>query len=257
MLLDYHVHAVAHGEYDYSPEWICKFLARAGELGLQEIGLAEHDEYRELVNRKLIEEIQGQFPAIKIRRGLEVDFIPGRERVIKEFLASGNYDYVIGSVHFIDGWGFDHPDFRQGFDSRDIDEIYREYFNLVKKAAESGLFDIIGHIDLIKIWGHRPYRHDIALYLEPVLRSIKAQGIVIEINSGGMRKPVGEIYPAPEILHMMKDLDIPITLGSDAHHPDQVGEGLQQAARLAGSAGYHKVVRFESRRQIPALLLST
>ncbi len=254
MLLDYHVHAVAHGEYDYSPEWIGKFLARASELGLQEIGLAEHDEYRELINHKIIGEIQGQFPAVKIKRGLEVDFVPGREQVIKEFLASGIYDYVIGSVHFIDGWGFDHPDYRQGFESRDIDEIYQEYFNLVKKAAESGLFDIMGHIDLIKIWGHRPSRHNTAFYLEQVLRSIKAQGIVIEINSGGMRKPVGEIYPAPEILNMMRALDIPITLGSDAHHPDQVGEGLQQAARLACQAGYRRVVSFEGRRQISALL---
>lgn len=254
MLLDYHVHAVAHGEYDYSPAWIGKFLARASEFGLQEIGLAEHDEYRKLVNHALIAEIQGQFPGLRIRRGLEVDFIPGREQVIKDFLACGNYDYVIGSVHFIDGWGFDHPDYRQGFESRDVDEIYQAYFNLVKQAVESELFDIMGHIDLIKIWGHRPSRHNIAFYLDPVLKSIKAQGIVIEINSGGMRKPVGEIYPGPEILNMMKALDIPITLGSDAHHPDQVGEGLQQAAHLACQAGYRKVVRFEGRRQIPALL---
>lgn len=254
MLWDYHVHAAAHGEYDYSPEWISRFLENARKLGLKEIGFSEHDEYRELVDHELIAKIQGQFPEPRIRIGLEVDYIPGREQVIEKFLASVNYDYVIGSIHFINGWGFDHPDFRQEFDARDIDEIYSAYFNLVKKAAESGLFDIMGHIDLIKIWGHRPCKRNIAFYLEPVLRSIKAQGIVIEINSSGMRKPVGEIYPAPEIIDMMSALDIPITFGSDAHHPDQIGEGLEQATRLAYRAGYRKAVRFAGRRQIPTLI---
>ena len=250
MLFDYHIHALAHGEYDYSPEWIGRFLQNARKLGLQEIGFTEHDEYRELADNDILDGIQEQFAELPIRKGLEVDFIPGREQAIKKFLASDNYDYVIGSIHFINGWGFDHPDFRDGFETGDIDDIYSAYFNLVKQAAESELFDVVGHIDLIKIWGHRPSKHNISFYLEPVLRCIKAKGLVIEINSGGIRKPVGEIYPAPEIIDMMLRLDIPITFGSDAHHPDQVGEGLEQAAQMAFKAGYRKAVRFKNHRQI-------
>lgn len=250
MLLDYHVHAVAHGEFEYTYEWISKFLKKACLLGLQEIGFAEHDEYRDQVDYELIDKLQNEFPDLQIRCGLEVDYIPGREREIQGFLAEKDYDFVIGSVHFIDGWGFDHPDFRQGFYNKDIDEIYASYFSLVRSAVESGLFDIVGHLDLIKIWGHRPRQQDISFYSEPLLNCVKEHGTVIEINSSGMRKPVGEIYPAPEILEMMLARDIPITLGSDAHHPDQLGEGILQAVALVRKIGYRNVVKFEQRRKI-------
>ncbi|MEN6350944.1 MAG: histidinol-phosphatase HisJ family protein [Syntrophomonas sp.] len=248
--VDNHVHALAHGEYRYSHEWISRFIQKARKRGIKEIGLCEHDEFRSLVDFDLIDRMRSGYADIKIRIGLEVDYIPGREEEIKQIAAECDYDYLIGSVHYIDGWGFDHPDYKHGFDNRDIDETYQSYFNLVKAAAMSGLFDVIGHLDLIKIWGHRPEKHEISYYLDPVLKSIKASGTIIEINSSGNRKPVGEMYPDPRILEMMAARDIPITFGSDAHHPDQIGEGLNEAGLIAYKLGYRQVVGFEQRRKI-------
>jgi histidinol-phosphatase (PHP family) len=247
-MLDYHVHAVAHGEYRYTMEWISQFLHRARQKGLKEIGFSEHDEFSALIDYELIEKMRRE-SSIQIRMGLEIDYIPGRESIIKEITAGYNYDYLIGSVHFIGTWGFDHPDFKQDFDYRDIDEIYRDYFSLVKDAVETGLFDVVGHIDLIKVWGHRPKENNILYYVEPVLKSVKEAGMVIEINSSGLRKTVAEIYPSQDILQMMHEMDIPITLGSDAHHPTQLGEGLINAVKMARDTGFTQVVRFEGREK--------
>lgn len=108
-------------------------------------------------------------------------------------------------------------------------------------------FDIVGHIDLVKIWGHRPRRKSVLAYLDPVLKSIKYHGLAVEINSGGLRKPVGELYPSSAIVERMYDYDIPVTLGSDAHHPEQIGSGLIEAYRCARRAGYQRCVTFSRR----------
>ncbi|MDD2585423.1 MAG: histidinol-phosphatase HisJ family protein [Syntrophomonadaceae bacterium] len=243
-MLDYHVHAVAHGEYEYTYEWILRFLENARERKVTEIGFTEHDEYRAQVKDDVLSSLQGEFSDLIIRTGLEVDFIPGREQEIHRIISEKQYDYIIGSVHFIDQWPFDHPDFKDQFDDYDVDEVYKNYFMLVDKAVNSGFFDIVGHIDLVKIWGHRPSKHNAIYYVKPVLASVKKMGMAIEINSAGLRKPVKEIYPAQEILETMYAMNIPITLGSDAHHPTQVGEGLEEACMLAKKIGYRKLVQF-------------
>ncbi|MDD2511313.1 MAG: histidinol-phosphatase HisJ family protein [Syntrophomonas sp.] len=249
MLLDYHIHALAHGEYDYDEFWIRLFAENARQKKLVEIGFSEHDEYLPRIKPDKLKRVQEDFPKLKIRIGLEVDYHPGREEEIQRMLAGSNYDYIIGSIHFIDGWGFDHPDFKDQFATQDIDDIYADYFSLVNQAVNSRLFDVVGHMDLIKIWGHRPVKQSVQAYVEPVLNSIKAARMVIEINSSGLRKPVGEIYPAREIMELMLALDIPITLGSDAHHPSQLGEGLEEAACLAKEVGYRQLVTFSNRRR--------
>ena len=251
MLLDYHIHALAHGEYDYSESWLRLFAENARRKRLAEIGFSEHDEYLPRIKPDKLKRLQEDFPVLKIKIGLEVDYHPGREGEIQRMLVNSNfdYDYIIGSVHFIDGWGFDHPDFKDQFATRDIDDIYADYFTLLNQAVKSRLFDIVGHLDLIKIWGHRPLKKPISAYVEPVLNTIKAAGMVVEINSSGLRKAVGEIYPARQILELMLALNIPITLGSDAHHPSQLGEGLEEAAGLAQEVGYRQLVTFSGRKR--------
>ncbi|NLW92166.1 MAG: histidinol-phosphatase HisJ family protein [Syntrophomonadaceae bacterium] len=248
-MLDYHIHVAAHGEYKYTDEWVGDFLNHARLRKINEVGLLEHDEFLSMVDNALIERLAFNNPDLLVRRGLEVDYVPGREQDIKKMLAGQNLDYVIGSVHFIDGWGFDHPDNQDLFENKDIDRVYRDYFSLINQAVHSGLFDIIGHIDLVKIWGYRPIKKGIMHYVDPVLKSISRSDMVIEINSAGLRKPVGEIYPENEILKAMFALNIPITLGSDAHHPDQVGEGLEEACNAAKRAGYRYVSGFDRRQR--------
>lgn len=249
MLIDNHIHAVAHGEYHYNYDWLRCFAQKAKTRGINEIGFSEHDEYLERVNPKLLDDLGREYRHMKFRLGLEIDYIPGRQSFIRNLITNYPFDYVLGSVHFIEGWGFDHPDYMFRFEELDIDKVYADYFELVKEAVLSGLFDVISHLDLIKVWGHRPRKQDVLYYVEPVLQCIKQAGQVIEINSGGLRKPVAEFYPAAAIVKRMAELGIPITLGSDAHHPDQVGYKLYLAARMARQAGYSHIVKFDKRQR--------
>jgi len=252
MMVDYHVHAAAHGEYQYTREWLEQFAERARTRGIMEIGFSEHDEFIDQIDLNLIKEVNNNYAnAIKIRLGLEVDFIPGRQEKIRDIINQKGYDYIIGSVHYIDGWGFDHPDFKNGFDDRNIDDIYSKYTNLLIEMISSGSFDIVGHLDLIKIWGHRPRKKPARYYFEPVLKAVKSFGLAVEINSAGLRKMVEELYPAADLLEMMYAYNIPITFGSDAHHPAQVGEGLAEAYLSARKAGYRSLVRFDQHEQLP------
>ncbi len=250
MLLDYHIHAAAHGEYDYSWTWIEQFINTARRRQLIEIGFIEHDEYSSKIDFNLLERIQQKNDDITVKIGLEVDYWEGRENLIRQILARYPYDYIIGSVHYINGWAFDHPDYRYKFDRMDIDEIYQRYYELVNSSVKSGLFTIIGHIDLIKKWGHRPINHNISYYIKDVLNSIKKAELTVEINSAGLRKPVAEMYPAREIMEIMAGMKIPITLSSDAHHPSEVGAGIREAAHLAWAAGYREIAAFSRGRRI-------
>lgn len=249
MLVDYHVHAAAHGEYQYTYEWLNFFVEKALCLGINEIGFSEHDEFLDRIKPELIKEINQQHPGINVRLGLEIDFIPGRNEEIKRLITTYDFDYILGSVHFISGWGFDHPDERHRYEQKNIDQVYRDYFDLVAAAAGSRLFDVMSHLDLVKVWGHRPLS-PVASMVEPLLQCIKQESLVIEINSGGLRKPVAEIYPAHSIVERMAAIGIPVTMGSDAHHPDQVGYELAEIARLLKRAGYRKIVKFISRQKV-------
>lgn len=255
MLVDYHVHAVAHGEYVYSLEWMNRFLDSASRRGIAEIGFSEHDEYIELVDFNLFHRVQDvRRHDINIRLGIEMDYIPGQEHKIMETIQRRPYDYVIGSVHFIDGWGFDHPDFQNGFDQRDIDDVYGQYAGILMKMVQSGCFDIVGHLDLVKIWGHRPRRQSSLDYLDPVLQTVRKYNMAIEINSAGLRKKVAELYPEEALIRKMFAYNIPVTFGSDAHHPDQIGEGLAEAYQAARKAGYRYLVRFNQHNKITTVL---
>jgi len=248
LLIDHHIHALAHGEYSYQYEWLRLFIEKTRQQHLNGIGFTEHDEFRHLINISLLHQLQEENPGIEIKIGLEVDFIPGRENEINIIKAEHDWDYLIGSVHFIEGWAFDHPDHKDRFNNNNIDEIYFNYFALVRQAVEANCFDIVGHLDLVKLWGHTPREKSLLHYALPVLEAIKDADMAVEINTSGLRKPVRQMYPALEILQKMKAMDIPIIFGSDAHHPDQVGLDFDQAALLAQRAGYKELVYFSHRK---------
>jgi histidinol-phosphatase (PHP family) len=144
---------------------------------------------------------------------------------------------LIGSVHFIDDWGFDNPEFIGRYAAADIDEIYRRYFALVESMASSGKFDIVGHLDLLKVFKYLPTK-DIRLLAEGALKAIKKSNMSIEINVSGYRKPIAESYPSPLLMEQIAELEIPITFGSDAHCAEQIGLYTIQAEALARSVGY-------------------
>lgn len=251
MRVDYHVHVAAHGEYNYSRQRLEEYIEMAHQKGIREIGFCEHDEFDHMVDLGVFKQVQAEkMHGIEIKLGLELDYYVGREDELWQKVKQKEYDFVIGSVHFIEGWGFDHPDFRDGFSQREIDDVYSKYAQILLRMSLWGGLDVVGHLDLVKIWGHRPRRHPALHYFEPVLKAIQKSGLAVEINSAGLRKEVGELYPAKEIMARMFDYDIPITIGSDAHLPEQTGEGLDDAYRAARRAGYHYLVRFDQHQQV-------
>ncbi|MEA1892168.1 MAG: histidinol-phosphatase [Campylobacterota bacterium] len=181
---------------------------------------------------------------IEILLAYEVDYLKGH---MDERVLNADVDYLIGSVHFIDGWGFDNPEFIGNYRSQDIDEIWQKYFDTIKEMAESGFFDIVGHLDLIKVFKYMP-KKDINKIAQEALLAIKKANMAIELNVAGYRKPVKEAYPSVSLLKQIFKLGIPITFGSDAHKPGQVGLFSDKITKMAKDVGYTECVIFKKRK---------
>jgi len=197
----------------------------------------------------VIDNLRKLFPHIRICLGMEVDHVPDMDGEIIEKIASFPFDYVMGSVHEIEGWMFDHPDYSHGFEHRDVDELYEKYFSLVDNLIESGIYDVIGHLDLIKIYGHRPTKR-IEDFVVPVLEKAARRNMVVEINTSGLYKPVKEIYPDMSILKLCKSLGVKVTVGSDAHLPEHVGRDIFRVLELLKEIGFREIVSFENRKSV-------
>jgi histidinol-phosphatase (PHP family) len=185
-----------------------------------------------------VRELKRLFPGF-VLLGIEADYRPSTVSGVRTMLDGQPFDYVIGSVHHLGDWGFDDPRHVQGFDSREIDEVWVEYFEILGEAAESGLFTILGHMDLVKKFGHRATR---ALddEIDRLIRRIARTGVAVEINTAGLHKPVKEAYPSLALMRKLQAAGIPITFGSDAHRPDEVGRDFAHAVYLARAAGYEE-----------------
>ncbi len=237
------------------------YARRAVELGFTEIGFSDHspmpqddfDDWR-MFNRQLDEYVaqvrlaQRTFPQLTIRLALEVDYLPGHEDWIRDLAARHPWDYFIGSVHYVSGgWDIDSPFKRDLWEKCDVDAIWTEYFDRLTQAAASGLFEIIGHLDLPKKFGYLP-KCDLAPCIEEFLAAAKRQGCAIELNTAGLRKDCREIYPSRRILERAFAQGVPITFGSDAHAAEEVGFSLPEAVQLARSIGYTEVVQLANRQ---------
>ncbi len=233
------------------------YIERAIEQGIDIYGFSEHapmdfDEHYRLKFNEMqlyvneVQNLKEQYKdKIKILLGYEVDYLEGHldQRVLTE-----KVDYLIGSVHFLGEWGFDNPEFNHEYKNRNIDEIWQEYFKNIEAMAKTNYFDIVGHLDLMKVFNFMP-KKDIRLIATPALKAIKKANMVIELNTAGLRKPCKEIYPSPSLLEMAYELNIPITFSSDAHAIGQVGYKYFQATKLAKNIGYTQAVTFEQREQ--------
>jgi len=256
---DYHMHTPLCRHAVGEP---CDYARRAVELGLTEIGFSDHSPMRQdnfdnwrMNNSQLDEYVakvrlaQKTFPQLTIRLALEVDYLPGHEDWIRDLAARHPWDYFIGSVHYVsDSWDIDNPAKLSEWNNRDAFEVWQAYFERLTLAAESGLFEIIGHADLPKKFGHRPTRDCTPLYKQFLAAAAKS-GCAIELNTAGLRKDCKEIYPSREILQLAFENRVPITFGSDAHAPGEVGMNFAEAIALARSAGYSETCRFNRRQR--------
>jgi histidinol-phosphatase (PHP family) len=250
--VDLHNHTPWCNHATGSPQ---EYVKRAVELGIDIFAFTEHApmdfdkhyrigfEQMELYKDTVLGLRQKYADKIEILFGYEVDYLPGHmdERVLSE-----KVDFFIGSVHFLKGWGFDNPEFIGGYKDKDINIIYREYFEAITQMAKSGLFDVVGHLDLIKVFDYHP-TVDIKTVAKEAMEAIKKADMVLELNAAGLRKPVGEIYPSRPLLEMAAELDIPITFGSDAHSVEQVGFGYEEAVKAARDVGYGTCAVFKGR----------
>jgi len=166
-------------------------------------------------------------------------------------LDAHDFDYVVGSVHFLGDLAVDHDGWDVWEGDRDADAIWRRYFETVAHSALSGLYDIIGHPDLVKVWGSaRPVPdRDPRFFYEPAVEAFAEAGVAVELSTAGWRKPVGEQYPAVPFLEMLVDAGCPLALSSDAHEPDQLGFEYERAVALLESLGVREIAVFEGRQR--------
>jgi histidinol-phosphatase (PHP family) len=255
---DYHLHTPLCRHAEGDP---VEYAARAVARGLTEIGFSDHaplpeddfDDWRmrgEQLDEYVaaVERARRATPQLRIRLGLEVDYLPGTEAWVRELAARHPWDYFIGSVHYVSReWDIDNPAKRTRWEQQDPWEVWSAYAERLREAVESGLFDLLGHLDLCKKFGHRPERDPTPLF-RPVLEAAARRGTAVEINTAGLRKECREMYPAPALLRLAREVGTPVTFGSDAHRPDEVGADFPAAVALARAAGYRESARFAGRR---------
>ncbi|MDX8411959.1 MAG: histidinol-phosphatase HisJ [Mariprofundaceae bacterium] len=259
---DYHMHTP---RCNHAIGTVQEYAAAALRLGLSEIGMSDHspmpggfDKEWRMPRTDLpdylreVEQMRDQYASrLTVRIGLEADFHPGTENYVQEMIGAYDWDYVIGSVHYIGEWGFDNEDNLDQWHGRDVEDAYCAYFDLVAQSAETGMFDIIGHPDLIKKFCHRPPPGSarVAAAEEAMLQAVKQAGCALEISSAGLRKPVGEVYPHGRILARAIELEIPFAFGSDAHAPGEVGHAMHTCLAMLEACGASEVVAFRQRKR--------
>ncbi len=196
-----------------------------------------------------VEQARREHPGLSIKLALEVDFLPGYEDWVRDLASRHRWDYFIGSVHYISpSWAIDNPIQLSEWKKHDPFEVWTAYFERLTSAAESKLFDIIGHADLCKKFCFYPEQDCTHLFTR-FLEAARRNDVAIELNTAGLRKECKEIYPSPTILQMAARSGVAITFGSDAHAAGEVGLNLAEAVQLARGAGYTHCVRFTQRRR--------
>ena len=257
-LVDYHIHTKLCGHAVGEPE---DYVREAVRRGLPEIGFADHmpllrirdehltmepDELPQYVS--LVNELRDATDDITVRLGIEMDYFPDQMDEIWSAAEGIEFDYIYGAVHYIDGWGFGDSRRLSSYQGRDPDETYERYFELFCEAARKGGFDIMAHPDLVKKHGIVS-RMPIDDMYETAARTLRDAGVAMEINTSGLRKRAVEPYPSLPFLKVCARYGVAVTLGSDAHAPQQVGMDFDIALRMLARVGIREIATFERRKR--------
>jgi histidinol-phosphatase (PHP family) len=270
MLTDYHLHLRPDDEGTpperyFTPANADRYREAAEERGVAELGVAEHvhrftaalDVWQHPWWRQwAIDDIDAYVGFVReqtdLRLGIEADYVSGREDRMANLLDGHEWDYVVGSVHFLGDFAVDTDDETDVWRHEvSAERVWRRYFDALARSALSGIYDIIAHPDLVKIWGSaRPLPDtDLRRYYEPAIEAMLDAGVAMEVSTAGLRKPVGEIYPARGMIEMAVDAGVPIALSSDAHRPEDIAFGYDRALELLQECGVGELAVFERRER--------
>ncbi len=270
MLTDYHVHLRPDGEETpaqryFTPANAQHYRDTASERGIAELGVSEHihrfaqalDVWTHPLWRISAQDDLDAYCSFvhdqtDLRLGIEADYIPDHEDRMASLLDAREWDYVVGSVHFLRDQAIDMRDSEWDiWRSTDPETVWRRYFETLGEAARTGMFDILAHPDLVKVWGSSaPVPDgDLRRFYELALPGIAESDVAIEVSTAGLRKPVGEIYPARGFLELCLEAGRPVALSSDAHVPEDLGRDYEQAIEWLGELGVTELAVFERRRR--------
>jgi histidinol-phosphatase (PHP family) len=267
MLTDYHLHLRSDDLDATAAEHFTeanaeRYRTAASERGIAELGVSEHvyrfeqalDVWRHPFWLQYAHDDLDSYCGFvreqtDLRLGIEADFVPGGEDRMANLLEARDFDYVIGAVHFVREGAVDMDDYSVWDTGRSAEEIWRRYFETIGEAARSGLFDVLAHPDLVKMWGgERPLPEgDLRRYYELAMDGIAETAIAVEVSTAGLRKRAGELYPAPAFLAMCVEAGAPVALSSDAHRPEDVGADYERALQLLEQLGVSELCVFERR----------
>ncbi len=233
-------------------------MAAAVAAGISELGFSEHlslfkEDQEWCMNPSNVSEYIECIKGLKknregliIKTGLEIDYIPGKEKEIESFLKPFDLDYRIGSVHYLGEKTVDvGPEFYEG---KNFNTLFESYFDLVNQAVASDLFDIIAHCDLIRIFGYKPSGDPAPLY-KNLAKTLKRHDVAFELNTNGRNRPLADFYPDRRFLQIFREENVPVCVNSDAHMPSRVGQYFDEAYELLKSSGYKKMVVFAGRKR--------
>lgn len=277
MKFDYHMH-FEYGSYDL--DWVQGFFYSAEDRGIDGIGISEHShgfvEFKELYEEELILDdspvglyqkawlgknkfkytLDAYFSFMDqlkrkgypVKTGIEICNFKNQEKV-KKIVQTYGFDYIIGSVHFLRGWGYDFADLKDEWKNHSLQEIYRWYAQEVEMLCAGGHYDILGHPFNIRLFRFLP-DFDVSDVLERVVQAVKQANMAVDVNTGTLyRYPIQEISPYPAFMSLAARENIPIITSSDAHQPEDCGRFIDQAIQYAKSFGYEGVLTFEERRR--------
>jgi histidinol-phosphatase (PHP family) len=284
MYVDSHVHLQPHGEAPpMTRERIEAYVDAARANGVERIAITEHlfrfqeafdllagwwdieeedpalvkmteGYWRDHISGSVADYVRlieaAKSAGLPVLLGLEMDWVPGRAEDLRRFLAPYDWDIVLGSVHWIGAFGFDHlsdPLIVAEWERRDTDAIFADYSALLRDLAASGLADVLAHPDLPKIAGHPPT--SVTPLHDAIIEAAREGHCAVEVNSNGYRRVMAEPYPSLNVLERAHTEGLPITLASDAHHPERVGLRFDDLTGFAAQAGYDAFVSFEGRRR--------
>ncbi|MFJ7973188.1 histidinol phosphate phosphatase domain-containing protein [Psychrobacillus sp. NPDC096389] len=268
----------------YSEEWLDFYLMRAKQLGLKEVGIVDHlyrfhetkayfekniildesdlgrmqrywldsvmtEDMHDFVDTILKAKEKWHRQGVELKLGIEADYFVGCESELMELLNEYPWDYVIGSVHFVDGWGFDNPQTIDKFDSMDLKALYEQFFTTVEKAILSGLFDFVAHLDNLKVFNFQVDDTDFLMtWYKRIADALVDTGTATEVNAGlYYRYPVKEMCPGPDFVKVLVERGVDFTVSSDSHYPDDLGKFTVVNADMLKCLGVQKLVGFDKR----------